>query len=98
MRFSLASCWLIVALTVLAQGLGDINATNITQPHLSTNTTASRRLLQYYGTDDATTSGNYQILLCGAGQPNSKAAKLQYVFSDSVFALMAPITVLETRS
>ncbi|KAL9135213.1 MAG: hypothetical protein Q9175_003597 [Cornicularia normoerica] len=72
-------CWLILAirLTVLAQGIVDINATNTTQPLLATNTTNSRLLLQYYGTDDATTSGKYQILLCGAGQPDSKAARLQ---------------------
>ncbi|CAF9929580.1 MAG: hypothetical protein ALECFALPRED_004408 [Alectoria fallacina] len=54
--------------------------TNASLPLVAPNTTASRLLLlllQNYGTDDATTSGKYQILLCGAGQANSKATKLQ---------------------
>lgn len=73
MLFPFSSWCLILAIghAAFAQSIINRNPTN------TTNTTATRLLLQNYGTDDATTSGKYQILLCGAGQPNSKAAKLQ---------------------
>ncbi|KAF6237495.1 hypothetical protein HO173_004385 [Letharia columbiana] len=79
MLFPFWRCWCILATghQVLAQVIVDTNATNATEPVLATNITTSRLLLQYYGTDDATISGRYQILLCGAGQTDSKAAKLQ---------------------